>query len=98
MSTFINRKDDAGRCSVCRFDMVKGDEIRADGTAWKHERCAQDLDDGHIVEWRTAESIERAGWEEREAQRIAPLDTQGACPLCQIELPRSGVCDDHGRP
>jgi hypothetical protein len=81
VSTFINRKEDAGRCPVCRFEIGKGDETRADGSAWKHERCAQDLDDGHIIEWRTIESVERSVWEEREEQ-----------------LPRTGICDDHGRP
>lgn len=99
MSTFTIKKD-AGRCPICRFALVEGDEVRSLGSddAMKHERCAQDLSDGHIVDWRTIESVERAGWEEREEQRVAPLGRQGACPTCRLELPRSGICDDHGRP
>jgi DNA repair exonuclease SbcCD ATPase subunit len=53
-----------------------------------------------FVPWKTAtaESLERMSWEEREEARIAPLARQGACPVCRIELPASGECDDHGRP
>jgi hypothetical protein len=89
---------DAGRCSVCRYAISKGDEVRVEGPDWKHERCAQDLDDGHLVKWHTADSIDRIERAEQEERRIAPLAKQGKCPLCFIELPATGICDEHGSP
>ncbi len=91
-------KRDMGKCQLCGFAIVEGDSVTSDDDTYKHDRCEADRVDGHIVEWRYADSIDRAAWEIREEERVAPLGKQGKCPSCFIELPRTGICDEHGRP
>lgn len=87
------------KCPGCRFAIVPGDEVEDTGNGiYAHRRCAEDAKDGHTVEWRYADSVLRADAEQREMERVAPLGKQGKCPVCQLELPMTGVCDDHGRP
>jgi hypothetical protein len=90
-------KRDVGRCRICGLPIVEGDDVEADDDEYKHARCSQDVKDGHIVEWRYADSVSRADWEEREQERIAPLGKQGKCSVCFVELPLTGICDEHGR-
>lgn len=96
MAFAIEAKYD-GKCGSCAYPISKGEAIQMlDGSAL-HARCVQDVEDGHVVPWITADSINRAEQQERELARIAPLAKQGKCPKCFIELPATGVCDEHGR-
>lgn len=85
-------------CGICEYGIFADDDIITDSLSRKcHSRCVDDVQDGHLVEWRNAESVSRADELERELARVAPLAKQGKCPVCFLELPATGICDDHGR-
>ena len=86
-----------GRCGLCGYVIAEGDSAVGDDGHYRHDRCEADRLDSHTVEWRYAESVDRSDWERREEERVAPLAKQGKCPRCFIELPATGICDDHGR-
>lgn len=87
------------QCLGCGYILQLEERGQQDSDGnWMHERCADDIRDGHVIIWRNAETVARLDWEERELERIKPLSKKGKCPVCFIELPQTGSCDEHGRP
>jgi hypothetical protein len=92
-----------GVCGKCNGRIAKDDKIQFNAAnEVEHSDCVPELEhsdlDGTPVRWNTAESLDRAELLDMELQRVAPLGPQGKCPACFIELPRNGICDEHGRP
>jgi hypothetical protein len=92
-------KWDGDRCPVCKERIMTGDEVQNSGDIIKHVDCsAAQEGPPEFVRWDvSAETIDRNNLEDMEMRRIAPLAKQGACPSCFLELPATGLCDEHGR-